>query len=87
MPDSLSHLRNRLADGLDRIACALWSAAHRMRPVTPAGPLCPDCRIGPELPEDQPCPVCDERREQQRYEGHIYEQGRADAFSAMRDYE
>lgn len=79
-----SHLRNRLADGLDRVATALWSAAHRLRPVTPAGPLCPDCQVGPELPDGVECPICRESYERQRMFSEAYEQGREDVFHSLR---
>lgn len=57
-------LRHRLADALDRVASGLWTLAHRLRPVY-SGPLCPDCRLGPELPEDEECPICREQYAQQ----------------------
>lgn len=81
----LPRLSDRAADVLDRIACALWSVAHRLRPITPPGPLCPDCRVGPALPEGVECPTCRESWERQRMFAEAYEQGRADVFDDLRD--
>lgn len=57
--------REKAADALDWIAVKLWSLADRLRPVYD-GPLCPDCRRGPLLPEDEECPTCREDWEHQQ---------------------
>jgi hypothetical protein len=46
-------LREWIADDLDRLALALWNVAHNLRPPHD-GPVCPDCRIGPDVGENCP---------------------------------
>ncbi len=65
MADLRPTLRNLIADDLDRLAVALWSLAHRIRPVY-AGPLCPDCEIAPDPGPEGGCEVCAAKWAQQQ---------------------
>lgn len=60
-----------------------WAARMVDPPVVVVGPLCPDCRLGPNLPDDQECPYCRDAAEQQRRDKELvmsgYDEGMREA--------
>jgi hypothetical protein len=58
-------------------AGALFGLALRIDPPRDqGGPRCPDCRIGPALPDGEECPYCREEWERQRHDDDVYDAGR-----------
>lgn len=49
--------------------------ADKAQEAEDALPRCPDCQIAPDRGPDVPCPVCDDKREQQARERDVYGAG------------